>query len=213
MGSRPWDRRPTASTRGQILALLRRAGRTVEELAEALGMTENGVRAQLAILERDGLVEQRGARRRGRKPASIYRPTAQAERLFPKAFETVLGHLLDVLDTEGNPTRREELLRAVGRRMAAEQPRPGGDLPTRLSAVAATLTEMGGLYEIEQHEDGFSICGYSCPLAPVPRSHRELCTVLETMLTELVGVPVHQRCERGDSLWCWFDVPRQPVES
>jgi DNA-binding transcriptional ArsR family regulator len=46
--------------------LLCHAGRTVEELAQALDLTDNGVRAHLTTLERDGIVRQRGslARRR-----------------------------------------------------------------------------------------------------------------------------------------------------
>jgi predicted ArsR family transcriptional regulator len=34
---------------------LRWSGRTVEELARALGLTDNGVRVHLAVLERDAL--------------------------------------------------------------------------------------------------------------------------------------------------------------
>src|SRR5207249_6425780 len=58
-----WDERFFASTRGRIVQLLRRATSTVDELAEALGLTDNAVRAHLAILERDGLVQQKGVRR------------------------------------------------------------------------------------------------------------------------------------------------------
>ena len=53
------------STRGRIVTLLRRASRTVDELAAALDLTDNAVRAHLATLERDGIVQQRGARRGG----------------------------------------------------------------------------------------------------------------------------------------------------
>ena len=53
------------STRGRMVTLLRRSGRTVEELARALGLTDNGIRAHLAALERDGIVRQRGSVRRG----------------------------------------------------------------------------------------------------------------------------------------------------
>lgn len=50
-----------ASTRGRIVTLLRHSSHTVEELAEALDLTDNAVRAHLATLERDGVVQQRGA--------------------------------------------------------------------------------------------------------------------------------------------------------
>ena len=65
--------------------LLRRSGRTVEELARALDLTDNGVRAHLAVLERDGIARQRGSVRRGSgggKPAYVYELTSEAEELF-----------------------------------------------------------------------------------------------------------------------------------
>jgi predicted ArsR family transcriptional regulator len=75
-------------------------GRTVDELAEVVGLTNNGVRAHLVTLERDGVVRQRGTVRfasGGGKPAYIYELTPEAEGLFSKAYEPVLGRLLDVL--------------------------------------------------------------------------------------------------------------------
>ncbi len=75
-----------ASTRGKIVTLLRRASRTVEELAQALGLTDNAVRAQLALLERDRLVQQHGSRRGSSKPAYVYGLTPAAEELYPKAY-------------------------------------------------------------------------------------------------------------------------------
>src|SRR5918911_1742305 len=98
------DRKFFASTRGRMVTLLRRRGLTVDELAEAVGLTNNGVRAHLAALERDGLVRQRGSVRRsgsgGGKPAYVYELTPQAEDVFPKAYEPVLHRLLDVLSEQ-----------------------------------------------------------------------------------------------------------------
>ena len=95
-----WDEKFFESTRGRMVTLLRSSRRTVAELARALGLTDNGVRAHLAILERDGVVRQRGWVRRGSgggKPAHVYELTSEAEDLFPKAYAPVLGRLLEVL--------------------------------------------------------------------------------------------------------------------
>ena len=111
-----WDQKFFESTRGQLVTLLRRGGRTVEELAQVLVLTDNGVRAHLATLERDGLVQQRGSVRRssgGGKPAYVYELTSEAENLFPKAYEPVLHRLLDVLSERMGPEESEMLLRAV----------------------------------------------------------------------------------------------------
>jgi predicted ArsR family transcriptional regulator len=73
-------------------------------LARAVGLTNNGVRAHLATLERDGIVRQCGTVRPasgGGKPAYVYELTPEAEDLFPRAYEPVLGRLLDVLSERG----------------------------------------------------------------------------------------------------------------
>src|SRR3712207_8090964 len=88
-----------------------------------LGLTDNGVRAHLAVLERDGIVRQRGSVRRssgGGKPAYVYELTQRAEDLFPKAYEPALRRLLDVLSERLGSEEAEALLRSVGRRLAEE---------------------------------------------------------------------------------------------
>ena len=54
-----WDEKFCESTRGWMVTVLRRSGCTVEELARALGLTDNGIRAHLAVLERDGIAGSR----------------------------------------------------------------------------------------------------------------------------------------------------------
>ena len=89
-----WRQRLLESTRGRVLALLRGSEQTVNELARALGLTDNAVRLHLSGLERDGLWSNTVRGGSGRvKPAYLYRTTASAETLFPKAHEVVLAEL------------------------------------------------------------------------------------------------------------------------
>ncbi len=204
-----WDQRFLESKRGQIVALLRRSGRTVEELARALGVTDNGVRAHLAVLERDRVVRQRGSVRRGSgggKPAFVYELTPEAEDLFPKAYEPVLRELLDVLAERLGPEESEALLRSVGRRMAEGQASLAHGVRAQLEAAVGVLNEMGGLAELEERNGSFIIRGYSCPLAAVTPEHPEVCRLAEALITELAGVPVRERCDRGERPRCCFEV-------
>ena len=202
------DERFFASTRGQVVTLLRRSGRTVEDLARALGLTHNGVRAHLVALERDGIARQRGVVRRGSgKPAYVYGLTPQAEELFPKAYGPVLGGLLDVLAERVGSGETEVLLRAVGSRMADGRDVPAGDdLRARVEAGVALLNELGGLAELEEHGDTVLIRGYSCPLSAVVPGHPGLCRMTESLLNELTGAPIHECCDRGDKPRCCFEV-------
>jgi predicted ArsR family transcriptional regulator len=200
------------STRGQIVTLLRRSGRTVEDLARALDLTDNGVRAHLAVLERDGIVRQRGSVRRssgGGKPAYVYELTQEAEDLFPKAYEPALRRLLDVLSDQLGLEESEALLRSAGRRLAEEHSvRADGvdGAHARLESAVKVLNELGGLAELEERDGSVVIRGYSCPLASVTPDHPEVCRMAETLIAELAGVPVHERCDRGERPRCCFEI-------
>jgi predicted ArsR family transcriptional regulator len=204
-----WDEKFLESTRGRMVMLLRRSKCTVEDLALALGLTDNGIRAHLAVLERDGIVRQRGSVRRssgGGKPAYVYELTQEGEDLFPKAYEPTLRRLLDVLAERLGPEALEALLRSVGRRLAEEHSTRADGTHARLESAVEILNELGGLAELEEHDGGFVIRGYSCPLAGVTPDHPEVCRMAETLIAELAGVPVHERCDRGERPRCCFEV-------
>ena len=201
------DERFFASTRGRVNTLLRQGDRTVEELAQALGLTDNAVRAHLATPERDGLVRQAGLRRGASKPAYAYALTPAAERLFPKAYGTLLRMFLDVLAERLPPSAVDGAVREVRHRVAATQPVPNGGLRHRVDRALAVLGELGGLAEAEEGEDGFIIRGASCPLAAAVPGHPEICHLAETLLSDLIGVPVAECCQRGDHPRCCFAVP------
>ncbi|MDP9310047.1 MAG: helix-turn-helix domain-containing protein [Chloroflexota bacterium] len=204
MTGAPWDKRFFASTRGRIVALLRRATRTVDELAQLLDLTDNAVRAHLATLERDGLVHQQGVRRGSGKPAYAYELTPEAERLFPKPYAPVLRQLLDVIDQRMVPEEVEALLRRVGSELASGLRLAEGDVRARLEAAVAVLNELGGLAELEERDGAFVIRGYSCPLAAVVPGHPEVCRLAETLVSEVAGVPVTEHCDRSEPLRCAF---------
>jgi predicted ArsR family transcriptional regulator len=203
------DQKFFEGTRGKVVTLLRRSGRTVEGLARELDLTDNGVRAHLATLERDGIVRQQGSVRRGSgggKPAYIYELTPEAEELFPKAYEPVLSQLLEVLAVQLGPEESEALLRSVGRRIAEEQAIPADGVHERLEAAVGVLNDLGGLAELEERNGSFIVRGYSCPLAAVTPDHPEVCRMAETLLTELAGVPVYEHCDRGERPRCCFEI-------
>lgn len=204
-----WDEKFFESTRGQIVTLLRRSTRTVEDLARALDLTDNGVRAHLAVLERDGIVRQRGSVRRssgGGKPAYVYELTHEAEGLFPKAYEPTLRRLLDVLSDQLGPEESEALLRSVGRRLAGEHSTWADGAHARLESAVEVLNELGGLAELEERDGAVIIRGYSCPLAGVTPDHPEVCRMAETLISELADVPVHEHCDRGEKPRCCFEI-------
>jgi predicted ArsR family transcriptional regulator len=199
------DKRFFSSTRGRIVRLLRAASRTVDELADALGLTDNAVRAHLVTLERDGLVEASGQRRGVSKPAIAYDLTDQAEQLFPKAYEPVLSHLVGVVGERFGAETAEALLRETGRRLANGHSRQG-TLRVRVGAAVAAFGELGGAAAVEEQDGRLFIRGRSCPLAGTVAEHPAVCQLGEALVSELVGTPVRTCCEVGDRPRCCFEV-------
>jgi predicted ArsR family transcriptional regulator len=53
---------------------------------------------------------------------------------------------------------------------------------------------------------GLAVRGYGCPLAAVTPDQPEACRMVETLIAELAGVSVRERCERGGKPRCCFEV-------
>ena len=214
MTSVDFGRRFLETTRGQIVALLRRGARTVEELARALQLTDNAVRNHLATLERDGLVRQDGVRRGpgAGKPAVLYDMHPGAEPLFSRAYAPVLSTVMDVLVEELPVDRADALLREVGRRLGRGLGAgAAGDLDDRLRTAAAVLRALGGDVELVQADGGaLRLQGHGCPLSATVARRPEVCRAVEAMVSEIAGAPVRERCAHGARPQCCFEASAPP---
>ncbi len=199
------DKRFFESTRGQIVTILRGSPCTVDELAGKLELTDNAVRAHLLSLERDGLVRQGGLRRGPRKPHFTYELTPEADGLFPKAYDALLNQLIAVLKSRLTPAEIEEVLREVGRAVAADAPE-ALNLDSRLKIAVKVLERIGGAAEIERDEDRIMIAATGCPLAAAVMVHPEVCRLAETLVAEIVKVPVEEKCDREGRPKCRFEI-------
>lgn len=209
MAAGDWRERLFSSTRGRVVTLLRRSAQTVNDLARKLELTDNAVRLHLSALERDGLIEQHGTQREWTgKPASIYRTTMEAEALFPKPYDRVLGQLLAILEERHSADELEQLVREAGSRLGHGAAPDTEDLRARAEYAAQVLTDLGGLAEVESDGEGLRIQGYSCPLGELTADHPGVCRLAESLVSELVGTPVVECCERGERPRCAFRIPQ-----
>jgi predicted ArsR family transcriptional regulator len=198
------------TTRGRVVALLRRGGMTVDELAGALGLTDNAVRAHLATLERDGMVQVQGERREGRigKPATVYIASPGADAVFSKAYIPLLTSLLSALGDRLTANELAALLADVGSRLAAGAAQPAGELSRRTEAAAELLNRLGGVASVEEVEPGkcYLIQGCGCPLGAVVKQRTEVCEAVVALLSTVAGANVRSCCKYGDRPSCCFEV-------
>jgi DeoR family suf operon transcriptional repressor len=205
-----------ATTAGRILLRLCRGRLTVNELARGLSLTKNAIRAQLDRLLRAKLVAQTGSRKGIRRPHAEYELTAKAQRLFPTAYEPVLGHLTEVLAERLPAETAAEVLREAGRRAIIDhlQDLPAGDARQRVEELAKRLNaNVGGAVLLAQHGDRLVLSSCSCPLATITAAHENICDSVADLLGELLGAEVRQKCVPGQLRQCCFEIELDPGRS
>ena len=203
-----WRQRILQSTRGQILQLLRTGEQTVNDLAAALQLTDNAVRAHLLSLERDGLIHQAGTQPGVRKPHATYALTADAEQVFPKAYGPLVDLILTVFSRKLTPKELEAGMREVGRKVANDHlaELQGKSRQQRINAALRILSDLGGAARFEKSEGKHFIRGHGCPLAAATGRHPEACLIAESLLSQVIGVPVKEHCAHQPVPSCCFEI-------
>lgn len=203
-----WRTRLLETTRGRILESLRSKEGTVNELAAALRLTDNAIRAHLLSLERDGLIEQTGKQAGVRKPHAMYALTPAAEQIFPKAYGPLLDLVMTVISRKLSSRELRAAMREVGREVAARHRRNdiGNTREQRIEAALRILNELGGAASFEKSNGQDVIRGRGCPLSAATSHHPEACLIAESLLAEVIGTQVKQRCLRGEAPSCCFQL-------
>jgi predicted ArsR family transcriptional regulator len=201
-----WLERLTGETQAKLLALLRRSHHTITGLSKALGLTDNAVRTHVAVLRRDGIIQDVGTQREtGGKPARLYGLTSEGEELFPKAYALVLSGLVEEIARTDGRERIIKLLRAVGARAAAGVAVPA-DAQGRVAAAATAFRTLGGDVEVQRTAGAWRLQGYGCPLSAVTPQHPEVCALATALIEEISGLPVTECCERSERPRCAFRI-------
>jgi predicted ArsR family transcriptional regulator len=203
------------TSRGRIAGILQRGPGTVEQLASALRLSSNAVRAQLIVMERDGLVRRAGVVPGATRPSHRFELTSALDQLLSGAYIPLLTHLVRTCAADLTRDRLNALMRRTGKSLAnafAEGRRLPGDLHARVRRASAFLnTELGAVTHAARRNGGFVIEGQGCPLAAITDKEPAVCLVVESLLHELVGAPVRERCHREGRPRCCFEIRSSPA--
>jgi DeoR family transcriptional regulator, suf operon transcriptional repressor len=197
------------TSRGRIAALLQRGGRTAEELASRLRLTTSAVRAQLAGMERDGLVRRAGQKRGATRPSHVFELTAEVEQLLSGMYVPLLNQLVRVFTSELRTPQVRKIMRATGRSLAGDFPvaRRAATLEERVRAAnELMIAQLGAATHVERKNGTFVIRGASCPIAAISGEHPSSCLMVEAFLQEIVAAPVRECCERRGRPRCCFEI-------
>jgi predicted ArsR family transcriptional regulator len=206
--SRPSAKTRTDGTRDRLLALLREGAWTVDDLAERLGVTDNAVRFHLDALESLGTVRREGVRKAGvvGQPASIYSLSAAGEDAFSRAYAPVLIAVLEELRDRTSGPQVVAFLKRVGKRLARGFSHSDGPLSTRVSDASTMLNALGGITSVEKSGKTYRIVGRACPLSRAVEADHCVCAAVTTLVAEVVGAEVTERCDRSGRPKCCFEI-------
>ena len=195
-----------SGTKGQIIDLLRRSPATATEISASLQLTYNAVRSHLGALHRDGIVRTAGMQRGGTRPAVLYELAPGVDERLSRAYVPFLSQLLRELGARLSKSELDEFMRSVGRRLAGQWARPRGSIRERVEAASALLETLGAPNEIEASNGTLTIRGFGCLLSAAVGEQPGVCRAMESLLQELLEVPVTECCERGQRPRCCFVV-------
>jgi predicted ArsR family transcriptional regulator len=198
------------SSRGRIVTLLRgTGGLTADDIASKLGLTRSAVRAQLTGMERDGVVRRAGQRPGTTRPSHVFELTLEVEQLLSSAYIPLLTNLIDTF-ADGLPTKQvETILRQAGRKLAGELSRgkrPAGNLGSRVAMVSEMMNEQLGALTHVEGNGGYIIRGMECPLAALTGKHPGVCLAIESLIADVLRVPVRECCDRSERPKCCFEI-------
>jgi predicted ArsR family transcriptional regulator len=101
-------------------------------------------------------------------------------------------------------------LREVGRKVAAGTRRVitnDSDLAARAEKALEVLEGLGGAPRLEKEDGKVIIRSASCPFATAVKVHPEVCRVAETLVAQLTGGRVRERCNKIDvPSRCLFEI-------
>ena len=205
-------RRLLDSTRGRIVEVLESGSSTADDLASRLGVSRSAIRVQLTAMERDGVVVRTGTRAGNTRPSNVFELTPESRQFLSKAYLPLLGELVSELETSLAPEQFQSLLRRAGKRLAHSLTggkRPAGDLRSRVQKASDLMNDHLGARTRVESNGVYAIVGSACPLAALTGTHPAVCLGVASWLSEVIGVPVQECCDRSGQPRCRFEIRKR----
>jgi len=182
------------STRDQVLrTLLAYPRRTINELAEAVGINPISVRHHITSLEAEDLVSSDEERHGVGRPRRVYFLTEAGLEKFPTRYVRLTTRLLEQLKEALPEPMVKQLFTKMAEGLAEDYSASVAldNLPIekRLDVMKQLLTQEGFNIQWEQQGNQYLIHEKSCPYYHVGQDHPEVCSVDQTLISAMLAVP------------------------
>lgn len=183
------------STRERILHnLLKHPRSTILELAEAVGINAISVRHHLTSLQAEGLVSAEEERHGVGRPRLVYSLTEKGLERFPTRYLRLTNRLLDQMKEALPPAAISNLFTQMASDIASdyEQQIKSLTVEQKLDFIKNLLAQEGFSVEWERQGNDYHIHEITCPYYHVGQSHPEVCTVDQTLISQVLSIPAQK---------------------
>jgi predicted ArsR family transcriptional regulator len=198
------------STRDKILqTLLRQPRRTINELAEAVGINPISVRHHLTNLQMEGVIASEEERHGVGRPRLIYSLTDDGMEKFPTHYLRLTTRLLAQMKESMPGPVVSKLFSQIAEGLADEytDQMQGLDMEERLDFVKEMLSQEGFTVEWEKKDGQYQIHEISCPYYQIGIAHPEVCTVDQALISKMLAVPANKiQCILDGAAHCTYVV-------
>jgi len=198
------------STRDRILQTLhRQPRRTINELAEAVGINPISVRHHLTNMQMEGLVGSEEERHGVGRPRLVYILTEEGMEKFPTRYLRLTSRLLTQMKETMPAPVVKNLFNQIAEDLAHEYEgqMQGLSMEERLDFVKTLLAEEGFTVEWEKRGSQYQIHEISCPYYQIGINHPEVCTVDQTLISRMLALPAEKvQCVLDGGSFCTYVV-------
>lgn len=213
-------RLPMEGTRRSILEVLQKdGGRSVEELATAVGLASATIRRHLDILQRDGLVAFGVVRRKTGRPQYVFSLTEAGHAALPKEYEWLLRKLtaeLVKLTPEDTATLNGRDVLVLAYRRTSERVLlahgaefEGQDSELRVATLVRVLEGLNFRPVRESTGQAILIRLLNCPFRSVALEDRAVCAFDASLISTALGADTDRReCIQDGDVACTYAVAK-----
>lgn len=199
------------STREKILLfLLKNPKSTINELADAVTINTISVRHHLNNLLADGLILAEEERHGVGRPRLVYSLSDEGLERFPSRYYRLTNRILSRFKESIPPEELQSIFKEIAKDIASNhrQSLKNLTLEGKLNLLQELLDEEGFNVEWEKNKDHFVIHEISCPYFHVAQSHPEVCSMDQTLISELLEIPANKmNCILSGDHHCSFIIP------
>jgi predicted ArsR family transcriptional regulator len=183
----------TTNTRSRVLrSLLLNQQRTVNELADAVGINPISVRHHVNKLEAEGLIQSVEERHGVGRPRLVYSLTNKGMEQFPQRYLQLTLRLLEQLKSNLPEEVLGDLFKEVAEGIAEE-----------------ALVSEGFMVTLEEDEGNYYVVEASCPYHHVGENYPEVCVVDKELIAHFAASsPERIECILDGDKQCKYTIKR-----